>query len=383
MLVRDLVHAVKQLAPKAFAESWDKVGLLVGRTDAPLKGPVLLTIDLTERVLDEAQRMGVSAVISYHPPIWEPLARLTDESARQRIILRCAELGIAVYSPHTALDAAPGGVTDWLCEGLSGGNGKIAGDCRALTPHAKNDVTQEVKIVTFVPRDDAEKVRNALASAGAGRIGGYQVCSFSTEGMGTFLGDANTKPTLGTPGRLEHVEELRLEMVCSKAALPIAMETLRSFHPYEEPPIDVYELMPRPERTIGAGRRLVLDQPVSLPELGDRLRNFLKTDSVSIADVAPAGSTSTVHTIGVVPGAGASMLSLAKREGCDVFITGEMKHHDVLEALHQGMSVILGGHTPTERGYLPRFSQRLGALMPDVKFVVSAADKDPLVLRKA
>ena len=187
MLVRDLVNAVKQLAPKAFAESWDKVGLLVGRTEAPLKGPVLLTIDLTERVLDEAQHSGVSAIISYHPPIWEPLARLTDESARQRIILRCAELGIAVYSPHTALDAAPGGVTDWLCEGLSGGNGKIAGDCRALTPHAKNDPTQEVKIVTFVPRDDVEKVRNALAAAGAGRIGGYQVCSFSTEGMGTFF----------------------------------------------------------------------------------------------------------------------------------------------------------------------------------------------------
>jgi len=382
MLVRDLVHAVKQLAPKAFAESWDKVGLLVGRTESPLRGPVLLTIDLTERVLDEAQSQNVSAIIAYHPPIWEPLARLTDESARQRIILRCVELGIAVYSPHTALDAAPGGVTDWLCEGLSGGNGKIAGDCRALTPHAKNDPTQEVKIVTFVPQDDVDKVRNALASAGAGRIGAYQVCSFATEGLGTFLGDTTTNPAVGSPGRLEHVAERRLEMVCSKAALPLAMETLRSFHPYEEPPIDVYELMPRPDRATGAGRRLVLDQPVTLSELADRFRTFLKTERIAMADVAPVGGVSTVRTIGVVPGAGSSLLSLAKREGCDVFVTGEMKHHDILESLHQGMCVLLGGHTPTERGYLPRFAERLAALMPGVRFVVSTADIDPLVLRK-
>jgi dinuclear metal center YbgI/SA1388 family protein len=379
MRVGDLITTIEHIAPTQYAESWDKVGLHVGDRDRDLRGPVFLTIDLTERVLAEAIALKAGAIVAYHPPIWDPLTKVTSATPRQRVILHAIEAGIALYSPHTALDAMPGGVTDWLCEGLSGSAtpGRIHGDCRALAAHGTLEPTQEVKVVTFVDQANVDKVRNALASAGAGIIGGYQLCSFAMPGTGSFFGGEGTKPAVGKTGRLEEVPEVRMEMVCSKAALPLAMETLRRFHPYEEPAIDIIPLLPQPTRAIGAGRRLVLDRPATVAELATRLKAFIKRDRVRYA---LTGETDKPIThIGVVPGAGESLSRLARAEGCDLFVTGEMKHHDVLGALNAGMSVLLGGHTSTERGYLPRLRDRLAAAMPGVEVLVSQEDRDTLI----
>ncbi|MDX2016837.1 MAG: Nif3-like dinuclear metal center hexameric protein [Planctomycetota bacterium] len=389
MKVLDLVRAMERIAPLEHAESWDKVGLLVGHSQRELvwkmaegTAPgVLLTIDLTERVLDEAERLKVGAVVAYHPPIFDPIARLTDETSRGRILLRAIGAGLAIYSPHTALDAVKGGISDWLCEGLSGAGegGKVAGDCKALVPHDAipgGGSGARVKIVTFVPAKDLEQVRGALASAGAGRIGAYSLCSFAVAGTGTFMGDPGTNPAAGKAGAFEQVEEMRLEMVCAQSAVALALETLRRFHPYEEPAIDVIALSPLPERGIGAGRRLVLDRPASLHELAQRLKKHIGRDRIR---VAISGDDRPITRIGVVPGAGESLLATAKKEGCEVFVTGEMRHHQVMEALHSGMSVILGNHTSTERGYLPRLAARLRQELPGARVEVSQADVDPLV----
>ncbi len=377
MRVDDLMTAMDQIAPLRFAEPWDRVGLLVGRPEHDLTGPVLLTIDLTERVVEEARAMQASAIVAYHAPIWEPVRRITSETSRGRILLGCVEAKISVYTPHTALDAAEGGVTDWLCEGLGSDDpepGKIAGDCRALTPVWEN-AGQKVKIVTFVPEENLESVRSALATAGAGRIGEYEVCSFAVEGEGTFLGSEKSRPVIGKAGRLEHVRERRLEMICPRSASALAIETLRKFHPYEEPVIDVYELEGSPLRSVGAGRRLVLDREVTLAQLARRLHRFLGHARIQIASPAP---DVPVSHLGVVPGAGEDLLETARNEGCEAFITGEMRHHSVIEALHAGLSVVLCGHTNTERGYLQRLRDRLAALLPPVDIRLSETDADPL-----
>lgn len=379
MLVNDLVAALERIAPPELAEPWDRVGLLVGSGSAPLAGPVLLTIDLTERVLDEAIALRAGAVIAYHPVIWEPLRRVTDATPRQRIVLRALRAGLAICSPHTALDAVSGGVTDWLCEGLSGSTtvGKVAGDCRALRPHGQQDAAQQVKIATFCPETDVDRVRSALASAGAGIIGNYQACSFVARGAGTFFGGPGSSPRVGEAGRFQEVAETRLEMVCSRAALPLALELLRRFHPYEEPAIDVYALEPKPRRHTGAGRRLVLDRPTSLRELADRLKKWLARPRMRFA---PVGDENQLVTkLGVVPGAGSSLAADAAGEGCEVFVTGEMKHHEIIESLHAGMSIILGGHTNTERGYLPRLAERVRAELPGIETIVSTVDHDPVL----
>ncbi len=378
MLVSDLSRAMQTIAPLTLAESWDNVGLLVGSMDREMAGPALLTIDLTERVLAEAIAAKSSSIIAYHPPLWDPIKRLTADTPRGRILLGAIEHRIAIYSPHTALDAAPGGITDWLCEGISGGaDGKIAGDCRALTPHLRRDESQQVKVVTFVPEKDVEQVRSALAAAGAGIIGHYKVCSFATPGEGTFLGDESTLPTVGQSGRLERVRELRLEMVCSRAALATAMEILDRFHPYEEPAVDIYDLLPRPNRNAGPGRRLILDQPATLAQLAERLKKHLSISVVNIANNTDADRPLT--RVGVCPGSGAALTASARAEDCEVFITGEMKHHEMLDALNSGLSLILGGHTNTERGYLPRLARRLNELLPGLKAIVSQADRSPRV----
>lgn len=382
MLVRDLTNTLESIAPLRYAESWDRVGLLVGDPARELKGPALLTIDLTERVIAEAVAHHADAIIAYHPPLWEPLKRLTTGSSRERVLMRAVEAGMSIYSPHTALDSVPGGVTDWLCEGLSGSRtaGKILGDCRALAPFPARESTQEVKIVTFVPEREAETVRGALATAGAGIIGNYTVCSFNTQGFGTYLGNAQSSPKVGTPGTLQTAAELRVEMVCSKLALPLALETLRRFHPYEEPAIDVYELLPKPTRHGGHGRRLVLDHPTPLTEIADRLKQHLGVAHVAIATPSgdhPSKCTPVTH-LGVCPGSGHELALPAQADGCQVFVTGEMKHHEVLALLNAGLSVVLAGHTNTERGYLPRLAQLVNQKLPALKTIVSTNDRDPL-----
>ena len=409
MKISALMDAIESFAPAQLAEEWDNVGLLIGSPDAELGGPVLLTIDLTEAVAAEAVREKCSAIVAYHPVLFSPVKRIVSgpgSTAAQRVALEVIRAGIAVYSPHTALDAATGGVTDWLADGVldtaaaaqarsvaGGGGGGVTmagGDRRALRSQARHDPNQEVKIVTFVPASEVEKVRGALATAGAGIIGRYEVCSFASPGTGTFRGDESTNPTIGRKGEFTTVEEVRLEMVCSRRALALALTTLRQFHPYEEPGVDVYPLEARPDRMVGVGRRITLDTPATLEELCARLKRHLGVPAVHLARATDAGDQDggggggaggRVSRIGVVPGAGASVAPQALAEGCEVFVTGEMKHHEINAMVSAGMSVILGGHTATERGYLPRFKGILEERLPGAVVKISGADRDLVELR--
>lgn len=378
MKIADLIAAMERIAPPELAEPWDNVGLHMGSREATIGGPVLLTIDLTEAVVAEAIRLGCGAVMAYHPPIFEPMKRITDATEVGRVALELLRAGIAVYSPHTALDAAPNGMTDWLAEGLLGpkdaGGG---GDRRALRSFAATPHTQELKVVTFVPLEKLDDLRKAMASAGAGIIGNYEVCSFSSAGHGTFMGGAGSRPTVGETGRFETVQEQRLEMVCSRRALALVIETLRSFHPYEEPPIDIYELMAKPGRAIGAGRRITLDHAATLEELAVRLKTHLGVSGVKIG---PANDL-PIERIGVCPGAGGSLIPLALEAGCQLFVTGEMKHHEIRAAIASGLSVMLAGHTQTERPFLKLLAPRLSKELGGAEIVVSTEDREPWIAR--
>lgn len=376
MTLADLISALEQIAPLDNAEPWDNTGLILGDPGWPCAGPVLLTIDLTGAVLDEAIRAGAGLIIAYHPPIWNPIRRIgpsSPDDARMRVLLGVMRAGIPVYSPHTALDAASGGVTDWLADSLSpdGKTGGALGDRRAIQPATKRDPLQSHKIVTFVPATDVEAVRNALASVGAGMIGAYSQCSFSTSGTATFFPSGDADPVIGQPGRLEQVDEVRLEMVCPARSLALAVEMLRQFHPYEEPAFDIHELAPKLRREIGAGRRIVLDRPATSQELALRLKMNLGVDAVKLA----AASDGPVERIGVCPGAGSGLLETAIAEGCQLFVTGEMRHHEALAAVERGCSILLAGHTNTERGFLPIYADRINELIPEAAARPASSDR--------
>lgn len=367
-LVRDLLSALETIAPFALAEEWDNVGLLVGREEAACS-KILCTIDLTPSVLAEAIANGCEAIVAYHPPLFRPLARLCGRTAAERLAIELLERKIAVASCHTALDAAPGGINDWIADALG------SGDRRALLPHGSLPANEETKLVTFCPADVVDRLRDALASIGAGRIGAYERCSFESRGRGTFFGGAGTKPTAGEAGRLERVDEIRLEMVCPKRALALATATIRQFHPYEEPPIEIHPLLPRPDRATGGGRRVVLDAPLAIGEIVTRLKKHFGVLQVQTA--LPADAPGRHATIGLCAGSGGAHLEAAVEQGCTLFITGECKHHDALAALHRGCGVFTAGHTNTERGYLPILAERLRKGLSGVDVLVSKADRDP------
>ena len=371
MIVRDVIAAMEQIAPPELAESWDNVGLLVGSADWPVER-LLLTIDLTEAVLDEAIRTGASMIIAYHPPIFDPLRSITDGEVKQRIILNAIRHSIAIYTPHTALDAATDGVNDWLADALG------QGDRRALAAHPELPASEEMKVVTFCPADTVERVRHALASVGAGKIGDYEQCSFEIVGEGTFFGTESTNPAVGEAERFERVPEVRLEMVCPRRSLALAVTAIRQFHPYEEPAIEIYALQPRPMRAVGQGRRVVLDTPVPLSTILLRLKRKLGLKRLRVAKAS--ATPKKYDTLGVCAGSGGSLLDSAVNQGCEVFLTGEMRHHDVLSATGRGCCVILAGHTNTERGYLPILRDRLAGLLGELPMDFSASDVDPLRL---
>lgn len=369
MRAGEVIEVMQEIAPLRYAAAWDRVGLLVGSAERDVGGGVLLAIDLTESVLAEALDAGTGLVVAYHPVIFEPLAAVTDATPRGRIVLGAARAGVAVYCPHTALDAAPGGICDWLAAALG------PGTSGPLEPHASLPESQQCKLVTFAPPGVADRLREALAASGAGRIGDYTLCSFEIPGTGTFLGGAATSPAVGRAGRLERVEEVRLEMVCSEACLGAAVEALRRAHPYEEPAFEIYRLAARPERGAGQGRIVALDEPCPLGELLAHVKRRLGLERLRVAEGHAAPRL--FGKVGLCPGAGASLVPAAAAARCDLYLTGEMRHHDLLAATAGGLTVVLAGHTNTERPYLEVLRGRLAEQLPGTTVRVSRSDACP------
>lgn len=370
MKLAELLKVLRAIAPEDLAEPWDKVGLHVG-DPAQDAAKALLCIDLTEPVMAEAVEQGVSLVVAYHPPIFKPLERLTRETWKERVMHHAIRHGIAVYSPHTALDAATGGVNDWLADALG------AGTRRPIKPHARQS-PRPMKLVTFVPEDAADPLRAALSDAGAGRIGDYTECSFSVKGEGTFRGGEGANPTIGERGRFERVPELRMEMVLPVERVSAVVEALRRVHPYEEPAFDLLPLAAPPEAEKvgqGVGRVVELEAPIALDDLVARYHDRL--GGVRL-EVGRPREPRPIRRVGLCPGAGGSLLDEAAAAGVDAFVTGEMRHHDMLDAVERGIAIVLAGHTQTERPYLPTYRERLIAAGGEgIDWVISRADVAP------
>ena len=256
-----ILDALNQIAPQRQAELWDKVGLHLGDPRKQVSGG-LLCIDLTEAVVAEAVETGCELVVAYHPPIFHPLERLVDDGPwTQRRILAAARAGLAVYSPHTALDAARGGVCDWLVSLI---DPQAKGRSVPIKPRAAG--LDEFKVVVFVPEAGEAAVRQAMSEAGAGGIGRYRECSFSAPGTGGFRPLEGANPAIGEVGKREEVAERRLEMLVPGARLADVLAALRAAHSYEEPAIDVLRLEAEPaadSEAAGPGRIVTLAEPVT------------------------------------------------------------------------------------------------------------------------
>ena len=368
MLLHELITALDAIAPTRFAESWDNVGLLAGDPQQSVS-KAMLTIDYTRGVADEAKAAGADAVIAYHPPIFSPVKRLTADSSAG-LVFDAVRRGVAIYSPHTAIDVAPGGTNDMLADAL-GLPDEGRQPLRIVQPKAS-----QYKLVTFVPKDALPRVSEALFAAGAGHIGNYSHCSFQIDGRGTFVGEEGTNPTIGQSGRLETTAEVRLETVLPIARLNDALAALRASHPYEEPAFDLVQLASPPEKT-GQGRIGSLEQPVARRELLERIKAALNLDRLLVA--GPVDGVAS--RLACCAGSCGDILDDAIAQRADVYLTGEMKHHEALRAAAVGMTVVCTLHSNSERAVLRRLADRLRTALPSLDILISQRDRDPFSIQ--
>lgn len=368
------ITCLRRIAPLELAESWDRVGLLV-EGDGRAIARVLLAIDVTPAVLEEAQSIRADLIVGYHPLLFKPLERLDGATWQGRVALNAVRAGIAIYSPHTALDAVEGGINDWLVEIMGDGR---ATEVAALQPSNRFGGNTH-RIVAFVPESAVDEVRTALAEADAGRIGAYSHCSFTTRGEGTFFGHSGTQPTVGRAGHLERVQEIRLEMAFHKRNLRAVVAALHAAHPYEEPAFDLLALDPIPAAPrVGAGRIASFETPATVEDIARKLEQQLACGRIERTRGSVGPSPASRHRkFAVCAGSGASLLDVAAAQGASLFLTGEMSHHDVLRAHALGLEILLAGHTNTERGYLPRLATAMES--SGLSVLISTADRDPLV----
>lgn len=364
LTVADVCKALEEIAPAALAQPWDNVGLLAGDPSAAVRR-VLLCIDLTPGVVDEAIERKSDFVLAYHPPIFKPISTLRANSdGTDASVFRCVRNGIAIYSSHTALDAADGGTNDVIAS-LCG--------CRSTEPlvFVEEPGIAEFKLVVFVPQKETDHVAGAMFDAGAGHIGEYSRCSYRLAGQGTFHGGDSTQPSIGTRGRLEKVDEIRLETVVGNSVLPAVVDALLKAHSYDEPAFDIYPLKPRPAR--GIGRIGALAKPTTLGQLARKLKRATSADCVQTVGSADRA----VERVVIVVGAAGSLPFHTPLTPHDCIVTGEIRHHDALTIDRRGSTAIALGHWASERPVLSPLAEQLKAKIPGSDIETSSMDRDP------
>jgi dinuclear metal center YbgI/SA1388 family protein len=347
--VRHAIEAIERVAPKRFAFQFDKVGLQVGDPYAELRRAVV-SLDRSLGAVAFARDVDAQLLVAHHPLIFEPLNSVLQTSHIGRTVLELARNNIAFTAAHTNWDSARGGINDALA-GLLG--------LQEVAEFGSAAQVARLKLVVMCPSSAVQAIIDAASGAGAGLIGEYSRCAFTSPGRGTFVGSESSHPTVGEKGRIEELDETRLEMVLPESkAKAVARAVVRS-HPYEEAAYDFFVLAPIDEQP--AGRIGLLAQPLSLRQLVGFANERLDTASWAWGD-----PERPVRKLAVVGGAADSEWRQARDAGADAFLTGEVKQHVALEAAEEGFAVIASGHYATEHPGCAVLRERLAGEMPDI-----------------
>lgn len=368
----DVISTLEDMYDPARAASWDAVGLTCGDPDAVVHR-VLFAVDPVVAVVDEAVAWGADLVVTHHPLFLRPVHSVAATTPKGRVVHSLLGHGIALYVAHTNADGADPGVSDALAAAIG------LEELRPLVPQPEAPTD---KLVVFVPEAEADQLLDALSAAGAGRIGGYDRCAWTTAGVGTFRPGEGTNPTIGSVGAVESVPETRVEMVLPRARRGAVLSALIEAHPYEEPAYDLYELAALPGRT-GLGRIGRLATPEPLAAFARRVADALP---VTAGGVRAAGDPDlTVETVAVCGGAGDSMVDAARAAGVDAYVTADLRHHPASEAREGGPPALVDvAHWASEWPWLNEAGARLTAATAlvgnTVETRVSSIPTDPWTL---
>jgi len=362
MQVKDIAQAIEDFAPLQYQENYDNCGIQLGTPINEVTG-VLITLDVTEDVVDEAIERGCNMIVSHHPLLFSGLKQITGSNYVERVVIKAIRNNINIYSSHTCLDNMLQGVNATIAEKL----GLVK--TRILAPKA-NTLS---KLYTYAPIQSADKVRDALFNAGAGHISKYKECSFNTTGMGTFRADLSANPAIGVAGGTrEIVEEIKIEVIVEKHAEKKVLRALFDSHPYEEV---AYELIPLPNtnQDIGAGIIGVLPLPVSEVEFLTRLKQQMKVSCIRHTPL----SDKQIEHVAICGGSGSFLLKDAIKAGADIFITGDFKYHQFFDA--EGQIIIADiGHFESEQFTSEIFARILTKKFPNFAILLSNINTNPI-----
>ncbi len=331
MTIKDVTNFLETIAPGTYQESYDNAGLITGNFNEKVKS-ILVSLDCTEEIIQEAIDTQANLVIAHHPIIFKGLKRLTGSNYVERTIIKAIQHNIAIYAIHTNLDNVLQGVNKKICERIGLTNIKV------LSP--KKDTL--AKLATFIPSESTEKVMEALHQAGAGQIGNYKNCSFRIEGTGTFLPGGDANPTIGSKGTLERVNETRIEVIFPRHLEGRIMNALRENHPYEEV---AYYLSPLTNENQEIGSGMIGEFSDALEPL-DFLGRLKSSMDLKIIRHTPLLERK-VKKVAVCGGAGSFLLPLAIQSKADAFISADFKYHEFFDA--EGKIIIADiGHYESE-----------------------------------
>jgi len=316
MIVQDVIDHLEELAPLAYAEDFDNVGLLVGDKTKKITG-ILVTLDTLEAVVNEAIQTNCNLIISFHPIIFKGLKKLTGKNYVERVVMKAIKHDIAIFSIHTALDNAANGVNDMICNTLQLTNKQI------LIP--QNETIK--KLSTYVLKNEAEALRNALFSMGAGSIGNYSNCSFNVEGYGTYKGNENSNPTKGKKGETHIENETKITVTYAKHQESQILQTLFKTHSYEEVAYEITTLENK-NQNIGMGMIGEFAQPMDETAFLKHLKTKMNTACIRHS----AFLNKKIKKVAVLGGSGSFAINTAKASGADAFVTADLKYHDFFSA---------------------------------------------------
>jgi len=352
--IRDFISAIETRIPLKASEDWDEIGLIAGDSGQRLKG-VVIGVDLTEALLAEAIRTRANLVVIHHPPLFPKgrgITRLIQRkgSDLQTLLLEAFRRNICIYVAHTNFDRC-------ALDGMVKLARALGGEPFArVWEQPEKGKTLLKKLVTYIPVDHFEAVRDALYLAGCGHIGNYDCCGFGIPGFGNFRPLKGASPFLGKVGELEEVEEVRLETLVVSGMEEVALETLMREHPYEEVAYDLYPVEQSPVMKglvwgMGYGFVADLSKPVSYETFVKTVKRVFKVDRFLTNQFTPK----KVSRIAFSPGKGASFLSSVKRYRADVFVTGEVGYHGSIDAAKSSLNVMELGHRESEHYFLKTF----------------------------
>lgn len=359
--IKDIANALEMFAPLPLQDDFDNAGLQIGLTDAEVAG-VLLCLDVTEAVVDEAIASGCNLIISHHPVIFKPLKRITGSNYVERCIIKALANGIAIYSAHTNLDNAQGGVNYRIAEILGLQNVRI------LLP--KEDSL--LKLAVYVPASHADAVRDALFAAGCGEIGNYGSCSYNVDGFGTFKANEGCNPFCGNIGELHRENETRIETIMPSYIKGRVIKALLNAHPYEEPAYDIY---PVKNSWDAVGTGVIGELPVERDEV-EFLQEIKEKFAVGSVRHTPLLGRK-IKRVALCGGAGGSFAGAAMASGADIYITGEARYHDLFNYTGKMLMAVIG-HYESEQYTMDIFAGIINGQFPGVKVAKTTVDTNPV-----